>query len=309
MLVVFVVALFAINMVQAASAEIPDSIKNRIGQWITGKNPDGGFAQALLDLSQSGLIGEKISQNSYMPPSYGQIMFVKITGRSTEYSQTSPVHLTVTDPDGIKSEYTTPVLESGTYYTLIPIEHDAKLGKYHVTAYHVGKRLPDSIFYVGYPNARIPEWITYLASWWIDEKITDAEFLHSIEFLLKNKVIEFAGSADSVFLNISVEGAKTVRRGTMQNITILVTDAHGPVDGATIFIRIEDYGENVFEEFKGITDDTGKFQVSWEINSDFSNLKTLLAYIDVTNGVSSGSKVFTFEVYCLCGESNCKCRT
>lgn len=303
------VTLFAISTTHAAAAEVPDSIKNRISLWAAGKSHDGEFAQAIVELSERGIIKERISQNVHMPPNYGQTAFVKIVGRSTEYGQTSPVHLMVTGPDGTRAEYTIPVLESGTYYTLIPLRHDAKLGIYHITAYHGGKKLPDSEFVVGYPDAKIPEWVSYLASWWVDGKVTDSEFFSSIEFLLKTKVIEFAGSVDSVTLNVSVDGLKAVRRGTAQEITVLVTDKQGPIDGATVFVRVEDYGEAVFEEFRGLTDQNGRFGISWEISAEFANLKTFLVYVDVTDGISSGSKVFTFQVYCLCGEPNCKCRT
>ncbi|MEM3089151.1 MAG: hypothetical protein QXY22_01125 [Candidatus Nitrosotenuis sp.] len=300
--------LFIIGIIGSAAAEIPDSIKDRIGLWASGKSTDAEFAHVLVDLSKMGIVKEKLAQNTHTLPSYGQTAFVKITGRSAEYGQTSPVRLTVTDPDGLVSEYTVPILESGTYSTLIPLRYDSKIGMYSVTAYHAGKKLPDSVFYVGY-QARIPAWISHLALWWLDEKITESEFLTSIEFLLKTRVIEFADVTDSTFLNVSVSGLNAVRRGTTQDITVLVKDGYGPVVGASVFVRIEDYGESVFEEFKGVTDSNGRFTVSWEISQEFPNLKTLLAYVDVTDGVLSGSKVFTFQVYCLCGESNCKCRT
>ncbi|WKT58435.1 hypothetical protein QVH35_03215 [Candidatus Nitrosotenuis chungbukensis] len=135
--------------------------------------------------------------------------------------------------------------------------------------------------------------------------------MRELAHLINNKIIRF-GAGDTIqesALNVSVDGQKAVRRGTAQNISVHVTDAGSPVDGATVFVRVEDYGEDVFEEFNGFTDSRGEYSVSWEISEDFPNLKTLLVYVDVTDGLSSITKVFTFEVYCLCGEPNCKCRT
>ena len=45
---------------------------------------------------------------------------------------------------------------------------------------------------------------------------------------------------------------------------------------------------------------------SWETPNTFDDIKNLYAYISVTYGNSSVTKLFEFQVYCLPGESNCK---
>ncbi|WP_179368623.1 carboxypeptidase-like regulatory domain-containing protein [Candidatus Nitrosotenuis sp. DW1] len=311
-----IVMMFAVSsactMHLAYAEEIPNSIKNKISSWVSNQRADD-FSDAMTSLSNLEILKAKITskQNIYSLPSYGETTFIKISGKTGEHGEAKYVTLVVVDPDGTKSEYTIPVLESGTYYTMIPLTHNSPKGTYIITAQYEEKRLPESYFYVEYPNAIVPTWVTSVAKWWLEEKITDEDFLAGINYLINNKIIRF-GAGDTVqesVLNVSVDGQKAVRRGTTQNISVHVTDAGSPVDGATVFVRVEDYGEDVFEEFNGFTDSRGEYSVSWEISEDFPNLKTLLVYVDVTDGLSSITKVFTFEVYCLCGEPNCKCRT
>ena len=314
--VLVAVAVFAAGpsyAVHAAYAEeIPSFVKNKISSWVSDQNTDD-FSDALVDLSNLEMLKAKITQkqNIYSLPNYGQTTFAKISGKTGQHGNTKIAFLAVVDPRGTKSEYTVPVLESGAYSTVVPLTHDSPKGTYTVTARYEGKSLPSSFFYVEYPGVTVPAWVSKIAEWWLDKKITDDDFLAAVGFLISSDIIRF-GAGDTVQgheLDVSVNGQQTVRRGTAQNILVHVADLGGPVNGATVFVRVEDYGENVFEEFKGFTDSEGSYNVSWEIGQDFPNLKTLLVYVDVTDGLSSTTKVFTFEVYCLCGEPNCKCRT
>ncbi len=52
-------------------------------------------------------------------------------------------------------------------------------------------------------NPAIPQWIKENAGWWADDKITDAEFIDSIEYLAKEKIItirktSLAGQSDTI---------------------------------------------------------------------------------------------------------------
>ncbi|TBR11974.1 MAG: hypothetical protein EPO62_00860 [Candidatus Nitrosotenuis sp.] len=301
---------YTIQIVYAEA--IPSFVKNKISSWVSNQRTND-FSDAMVDLSNLEILKAKITpkQNIYSLPAYDETTFIKISGKTDQHGQTKFIFLTVIDSKGAKSEYTAPVLESGSYSTVIPLTHSSPKGTYTVAAYYEGKKLPESFFYVEYPDAIIPVWVSNIAKWWLDKKITDGDFLAAMNFLINNNTIKF-GTSDIVqdsALEVSVNGQKTVRRGTTQNILVHVADLGGPVNGATVFVRVEDYGETVFEEFKGFTNSEGSYDVSWEISEDFPNLKTLLVYVDVTDGLSSTTKVFTFEVYCLCGEPNCKCRT
>jgi len=109
-------------------------------------------------------------------------------------------------------------------------------------------------------------------------------------------------------LKVIVSGEKQVRRGTTHTIEIQVIRESNPIEGARVFIDIEDYGEDIIKEFKGFTDSRGYFVFSWEIPQSFDDVETLFAIIDVTDGWSSKTVLFKFQVYCLPGEQNCKAK-
>ena len=73
-----------------------------------------------------------------------------------------------------------------------------------------------------------------------------------------------------------------------------------------VFISIENYGEDIIREFNGHTDQQDYLVFSLEISKKFDGIETLLAFVDVTDGVSSKTELFKFQVYCLPGEKSCK---
>ena len=303
-----------ITSVHSASAEeIPNWIKSKIKLWTLDKVEDSAFVDSLVELNKRDLIKFqkiKVAQNTYTLPKYGETVLIKISGRSSDVGQTSPVSLVVTRPDGIRTEYTIPVLQSGSYSTSIPLDHDSPTGTYEIIAYHAGKEMSPYYFAVQ-KNSIIPSWMKSSVRWWVEGKISDSEFLSGIQYLIDKKILVLdvvdATKIDPG-LDVSIHGQKAVRRGTTQNLDIHVENFEGDVDGATVFVRVENYGEDILEEFKGETDSDGNYSVSWELSTDYTDIETFLVYVDVTDGIASKTKVFTFEVYCLCGESNCKCR-
>lgn len=303
-----------ITSVHSASAEeIPNWIKSKIKLWTLDKVEDSVFVDSLVELNKRDLIKFqkiKVAQNTYTLPKYGETIFIKISGRSSDVGQTSPVSLIVTRPDGIRTEYTIPVLQSGSYSTSIPLNHDSPTGTYEITAYHAGKELSPYYFAVQ-KNSIIPSWMKSSVRWWAEGKISDSEFLSGIQYLIDKKILVLdvvdATKIDPG-LDVTIHGQKAVRRGTTQNLDIHVENFEGNVDGATVFVRVENYGEDILEEFKGETDSDGNYSISWELSTDYTDIETFLVYVDVTDGIASKTKVFTFQVYCLCGEANCKCR-
>jgi hypothetical protein len=298
----------------AQEIQIPVWIKNQIKSWSDKQASDSDFVDLLGDLNKQGLIKTHSmtkSQNVYLLPKYGQTIFIKIAGRTGDFEQTSPVTLIVVDPKGQRSEYTIPVLESSAYSTVVPISHNSPIGTYTVFVYHTNRELPTSYFYVK-ADPQIPWWIKDMAKWLAEERISDRDFVLSMQYLIDKKIIDlgFISSTDQdMVFDVSVDGLKVVRRGTVQSLDVHVSNMAGPVDGATVFVRVEDYGENILEEFTGVTNSSGNYSLSWELSIDeFNDIETLLVYVDVTDGASSKTKLFTFEVYCLCGEPNCKCR-
>jgi len=311
LLVAFVIVMIQVQIANAE--EIPNWIKSKIKLWALDKINNDGFVDSLVELNKRDIIQfEKLKavQTTYNLPKYGETTFVKISGRTGDFGQTSPVTLIVTDPEGVRQEYTIPVLQSGAYSTSIPLHHDSTSGTYEVSAYHAGKELMPYYFHVQ-KNSIIPVWLKSSAKWWSEGKISDSEFLSGIQYLIDKKILalEVVNSSQvDPGLDVTVSGQKAVRRGTTQDLQIHVENFEGNVQGATVFVRVEDYGENILKEFKGETDSDGNYFVSYEISTEYTDIETFLVYVDVTDGVSSKTKVFTFQVYCLCGEPSCKCR-
>ena len=309
---VVITILFVASSIQLAFAEeIPHFIKNKINLFANNQTNGSDFLQIVLEMTDLGILElQKDDNHVYFLPSYGGTTFVEINGKTQNYRQSSPVLLIITKPDDSKLRLTTPVLDSGTFSTIMILDHGSPLGAYKVIAYQNGKEVQLLNFYV-VKSDTIPSWIRNVSKLWVEDMITEKEFVNGLQYLINNRIINLDNNtyhSDNSILNVSVDGQKTVRRGTTQSITAHVTNTRGPVNGATIFVRIEDYGENVLKEFKGNIDPSGNYNVKWEINEDdFNDIKTLRVYVDVTDGVSSTTKVFTFQVYCLCGELNCKC--
>ena len=107
-------------------------------------------------------------------------------------------------------------------------------------------------------------------------------------------------------LEVEVNGEKQVRRGTTHFIEVQVFRDKNPIENARVFITIEDYGENVIREFRGYTNQEGYFVYSWEIPQRFDDIETLLAFVGVTDGNSSKTELFKFQVYCYPGEKDCQ---
>ncbi len=113
---------------------------------------------------------------------------------------------------------------------------------------------------------------------------------------------------DSSGMEVRITGEKQVRRGTTHVIEVQVNRDTIPVNDAQVFISIENYGEDIIRKFHGRTDQQGHFIFSWEIPKTFDDVETLLAFVDVTDGISSKTEMFKFNVYCLPGEKNCNVR-
>lgn len=133
---------------------------------------------------------------------------------------------------------------------------------------------------------------------------TDGLHQREVTIPISGEPIKFTPNTSD--LKVEVKGEKQVRRGTTHSIEVQVSRDSNPVDGARVDITIEDYGEDIIREFKGYTNQQGYFVFSWEIPKSFDDIETLLAFVDVTDGLSSKTNLFKFHVYCLSGEKNCK---
>ena len=312
-LIGFFLVMTVIPNIHSQTIVISPWIKNTAKLWSEQKIDDARFVQSVQYLIKSNVISIPLaesSENVYFLPKYGQTSFVTIFGTTGDFEKTNNVFLSVIRPDGKIIELKASVLESGVYQTTLLLNHDFPTGAYKVNGTYNGISIPISYFYVKESKLiKIPSWFKNNAKWWADHKISDSDFVSGLQYLINKKIFQIENDSEKnpQRLYIDVEGKSQVRRGTMQSIIVTVTDGQKAINGATIFVQVEDYGENKLKEFKGITDSNGQYFFSWEINK-YAEAETLLAFIDVTNGFSSASSVYTFEVVCHCGEQDCECR-
>lgn len=293
---------------------IPHWIKETARLWSEEKIDDTRFIQSIQHLIKDEIIQAPLSEsleNVYFLPKYGQTSFITISGITGDLKKTNNAFLTIIRPDGKTIESKAAVLESGVYQTTLILDRDFPRGTYKVIGTFNGVAIPTSFFYVKESTlAKIPLWFKNNAGWWADGKISDVDFVSGLQYLINKKLFQFeynSETQDIQRLYIDVEGKSQVRRGTMQSIIVTVIDGQEPIDDATVLVRVEDYGENEFRDFEGNTDSNGNYVFSWEIGKK-ADAETLLVFIDVTDGFSSASSVFSFEVVCHCGEPNCECR-
>ena len=289
-------------------------IKDTARLWAEQKIDDTRFVQSIQYLIKSKIIQLSLTESSeheYFLPKYGETSFVTISGTTGDLGKTNSVFLTIIRPDGKTIESKAAVLESGVYRTTLIFDDDFPRGKYKVTGTYNGVAIPTSYFYVKESVlTKIPFWVKNNAGWWADDKISDTDFVSGLQYLIDKKIFQIEydlETPDLQKLYISMEGKSQVRRGTIQSIIVTVTGGQEPIRDVIVLVQVEDYGENKLKDFKGNTDSNGNYIFSWEIDKNAKE-ETLLVFVDVTDGFSSASSVFSFEVTCHCGEQNCECR-
>ena len=153
----------------------------------------------------------------------------------------------------------------------------------------------------------------FYMSWGIPNDLQSGQYEVQITDGIKNKSekVTIIGITNEIHhlgpgYQVIVEGDKEVRRGTTHSIEVSVYRDQIPVQGARVFLDIEDYGEDRIREFEGWTGPNGKFVYSWEIPKSFDDIETLLAFIGVVHGDFSRTELFKFVVYCLPGEPDCQ---
>jgi len=305
---------FVLSSILASHAdEFPNWIRDKADEIkVKGNVNIHSLILILQDLESEGLIKDaKFQYPSYQIPNRGQTEFVKISGSVNDYGKSGPVAITIIAPNKSFIKLHTPVLETGNYSTILPINEQFQKGMYTVLAEFAGKKLPSTYFFLieDKIESKIPQWFIKNFSWWINKEITDQDFVLSVQYLLDNNIMRIDTKKDldtAEKFDVIVSGQQAVRRGTTHTITTHVFDGKEGIEGARVSLVIEDYGEDTIREFEGFTNQNGDFIFSWEIPKSFDDIETLLAFVSVTHGDFSRTVLFKFQVYCIAGESGCK---
>lgn len=309
--IAIITCLFIISFTLAYSeVQIPESIKDNVKQLYRQNNLDEkAIASILEDLSDKKIIKNiPVGKQVYSIPGGGKTDFIKISGGIAEFGRTAQVTLEITQPDGTIERIQSPLLETGRYHTVYPIDDKSQVGTYKVKTIFAGKIQSESFFHLTNTqlySSSFPPWLASAFRWWAEDEISNSEIVYSIEHLAKLGLVSIPEKT-SQELQVVITGEKMVRRGITHTINVHVTDGYNPVEGAKVTLSIEDYGENIIREFDGRTDKSGYFVYSWEIPKSFDNIETLLAFISVSGNDSSATHLWKFQVYCLPGTANCK---
>jgi len=312
--VAIITCLLAISFTIAYSeVQIPDSIKDNAKQMHSQNNLDERAVKSILaNLSEQKIIknipdGKQI----YSIPEGGNTDFIKISGRIQEFGKTAQVMLEITLPDGTVERLSSPLLETGRYSTVYPIDVKSQLGTYKVQTEFAGEKKSASYFHLTktkLPSSNFPLWLLTAFEWWAQDDISDHELVYSIQHLANLGLVTVSEKSSSA-LQVVITGEEMVRRGLTQTINVRVTDGYQPIEGAKVTISIEDYGkdygENIIREFDGLTNQNGYFVYSWEIPKSVNDIEPLLAFISVSGNGSSQTHMWKFQVYCLPGTANC----
>lgn len=292
-----------------SDVQIPESIKDNAKQLYFQNNLDEKDIVSILEnLSNKKIINNiPIGGQVYSIPGGGKTDFIKISGGIAEFGRTALVTLEITQPDGTIEKLQSPLLETGRYHTVYPINENSKVGTYKVQTIFAGELQSVSFFHLTKTQlyaSNFPPWIVSAFEWWIQDEISDSEIVYSIEHLAKLGLVSIPEKSSQP-LQVVISGENMVRRGITHTINVHVTDGYYPIEGAKVTLSIEDYGENIIREFEGRTDQNGYFVYSWEIPKSFDDIETLLAFISVSGNDSSATHLWKFQVYCLPGTQNC----
>lgn len=305
---ILIASLFAFSF-SFAYSEIPDTLKQETIQLYYSDNLNEKTINEIISemTNQQIIKNTRSAQQIYVLPTSGDTDFIKISGRISEFGKTAMLNLKITDPDGQTEEITSPLLETGRYTTLYPVNYESKLGTYKIETKFAGEIKSNSYFHLiknPLPKSNFPVWLVSAFEWWAQDKISDNELKKSIQYLADVGLIVSTDKSSEI--QVVITGDELVRRGTTHSINVKVTDGYFPIEGAKVTLTIEDYGEDIIREFDGFTDPQGYFIFSWEIPKSFDDYETLLAYISVSGNGSSQTHLWKFQIYCLPGTPNCK---
>lgn len=293
-----------------ADIELTNSLKNNIDQQFQNNLRTVPISSILEELARQDFLSNSIPNNQFIISSDKKTNFVKLSGQITGYGKTGSVIITILKPDNSSETIRASLLETGKYLTYLPVDHSSPKGIYHVSAKYGSQEISKTTFYLTSSkiDTVIPSWFSMSFQWWLDEKISDKEFLESTQFLIDSNIIHLVLLDETGYQNdlqVLVTGESMVRRGTTHTITSYISDGLNPVEGAKVTLRIEDYGENEIRFFEGFSNNDGKFIFSWEVPKSFDDIETLLTFVSVSYGESSQTQLFKFHVYCLPGEKGC----
>ena len=127
-----------------------DSLKQQTKQLFFSNNLNEKTVTEIISSMANQKIIKNINsvQQIYTIPSSGNTDFIKISGRINDFGKTANVNLKITGPDNFSENITSPLIETGRYYTLYPINAQSQLGTYKIETKFAGETKSISYFHL-----------------------------------------------------------------------------------------------------------------------------------------------------------------
>lgn len=136
-----------------------------------------------------------LNANKFVLPKYKETTEVIVSGKIANYKQGTQINLILEHPDKTVQPFNLFATSQGSYKASMKLDHDSKLGSYHVFVEYLGNNQGSASFTV--VKHVVPEWIKNNAGWWSSDAISDDEFIGGIEHLIKEEIILIPESQSS----------------------------------------------------------------------------------------------------------------
>ncbi|MGI0073316.1 MAG: carboxypeptidase-like regulatory domain-containing protein [Nitrosotalea sp.] len=141
-------------------------------------------------------------------------------------------------------------------------------------------------------NEIATNWVKY---WEEDHSVTNNQPTQTVTNAT-SQASQTSTTQSSGPLHIDLQGQSTISRGSIQSITVTITDGKNPVSDASVSVLITYASGETTKNFDGTTDSNGQYSFSWRIGGN-STPGTFGVDVDASkNGYASDHEAFSFEV-------------
>jgi len=155
-------------------------------------NPDGTLKQSIAKFTAQSTDTpvEKIILSSSQ-----EAKQVDLAGIIDDYSEGTPVILSIKKPDGTIEERSVVASNNGEYNLQYALNHEMDEGNYEITVKYDGKQVES--FSIALLSEKVPYWVKNSAKWWSEGKVDDSSFVLGIQYLIKERILIITGQPTS----------------------------------------------------------------------------------------------------------------
>src|SRR5438309_10994255 len=308
----------------SSSNQIPSWIKNNAGSWANGQISDDDFVKGIQYLISEGIIESQSSSttckavNDILPdpkctpgatdPAVTQAN-IDSTICVSGYTKTVRPSTSVTNPIKLQVMKYYGFIDSPNNYELdhlIPLElggapDDVK--NLWPEPYYTNPSSYDKDGFESYLHNQVCSGAMALKTAQDEISYNWFKYWAEIHSTTLSKIIsnnqnksqgQLSQSLETLYINL--KGPNVVIRGSIQSMTVTITNGTNPISGASVFVTVIYASEQTTKYFDGTSNFSGQYDFSWQIGGD-SAPGTFDVEVDATkSGYQSAHKSFTFLV-------------